>query len=223
MSTQMRLVLGIAVTAAVVVALWMLAVAPKRQDASRLGTDLTQATARLTDANQRAATAAQARATYARDYATVAKLGKAVPVTTDVPSLVYQLETAARRAKVDFRSVTASDSTPSAPAPGAAATAGGGIQPAPFSFRFVGTYFGLQRLLAEIDRFSRVSGTKVAVSGRLLTIDGVTINPASQGLPKVQGTITARAYVAEIPDELPGATGPVSASDVNTPAAEVKR
>jgi Tfp pilus assembly protein PilO len=221
MSTNMRVVLAIAVTAAVVVALWTLAVAPKRQEASKLGTDVTRATARLIDANQRAATASQARATYARDYATVAKLGKAVPVTTDVPSLVYQLETAARRAKVDFRSVTASDTASDAPATGAAATAGGGIQPSPFSFRFVGDYFGLQRLLAEIDRFSRVSGTKVAVSGRLLTIDGVTINPANQGLPKVQGTITARAYVAELPDELPGATNPELATDANTPAAEV--
>ena len=221
MQTNMRLVLAIAVTAAVVVGLWMLAVAPKRDEASKLGTDVTQAAARLADANERAATAAQARATYARDYATVAKLGKAVPVTADVPSLVYQLETAARRAKVDFRSVTASDTTSSAPASGAAATAGGGIQPAPFSFRFVGTYFGLQRLLAEIDRFSRVNGTKVAVNGRLLTIDGVTINPAKPGLSKVQATITARAYVAEIPDELPGATTSDTTSDANTPAAEV--
>jgi Tfp pilus assembly protein PilO len=202
----MRVVLGIAVVACAVAAAWTLVIAPQRQDAARLGVEVRQAADQLRDANERAGTAAQARATYARDYATVARLGKAVPITTDVPSLVIQLETAARRAKVDFRSITASDTAPAAPAPaGAAAAAGGGIQPAPFSFKFVGTYFGLQRLLAEIDRFSRVTGGKVAVSGRLLTIDGVMLNPKAPGRSKVQGAVTARAYVADMPDALPGA------------------
>ena len=70
-----------------------------------LGDQLTLAEVRLADANARASTAEQARATYARDYATVARLGKAVPVSADVPSLVFQLESAARKAKVDFRAV----------------------------------------------------------------------------------------------------------------------
>jgi Tfp pilus assembly protein PilO len=209
----MRVVLGIAVVACAVAAAWTLVIAPQRQDAARLGVEVRQAADQLRDANERAGTAAQARATYARDYATVARLGKAVPITTDVPSLVIQLETAARRAKVDFRSITASD--PPAQTPGAA-PANGGIQPAPFSFRFIGDYFAMQRLLAEIDRFSRVQGTKVAVSGRLLTIDGVMLNPKSVGKRTVQGTVTARAYVADMPEALPGATP----TQTSTPASE---
>jgi hypothetical protein len=225
MDARLRFVLGLAVTVAAVAALWLLAVAPKREQATRLGARLAQSELQLADANSRAATAEQARATYARDYATVARLGKAVPVSTDVPSLVFQLETAARKAKVDFRSVTAPDIVPAAPAapaaPGAAATPGGGVQPAPFSFKFEGDYFGLQKLLARIDAFSRVKGTQVAVNGRLLTIDGVTLNPASGGLPHIQGVVTARAYVADLPAPLPAAgsqTGAVPTAQTASPS-----
>jgi Tfp pilus assembly protein PilO len=206
MDARLRLVLGIALAAGVVAALWLLSVAPKREEAATLGAQVAQAELRLADANARAATAEQARATYARDYATVARLGKAVPVAADVPSLVYQLESAARASKVDFRSVSAPDVVPDAPAaPGVVPTPGGGIKSAPFSFKFEGDYFSLQKLLARIDGFSRVKGTQVAVNGRLLTIDGLTLNPASGGLPRVQGVVSARAYVADLPDPLPAA------------------
>jgi Tfp pilus assembly protein PilO len=207
MDARLRFVLGIALTVVTVGALWMFVVAPRRERADALGAQVAQSRQRLNDASARAAVAEQARATYARDYATVARLGKAVPVSADVPSLVFQLESAARHAHVDFRAVTATDPTPNPTAPGdATAVAGGGVQPAPFSFKFRGSYFDLQRLLAEVDRFARVKGTAVAVSGRLLTIDGLTISPTAQGRSRIQGMVTARAYVAEMPDQLPTST-----------------
>jgi hypothetical protein len=211
------MLLGIAFTIAVLAAAWILAVAPKRERAAQLGADVTQAEQRRDDASARAAIADRARATYARDYATVARLGKAVPANADVPSLVFQLASAARRAKVDFRAVSVLDSTPQAPAPAGAkaATTGGGIQPTPFSFKFEGDFFGLQELLARVDRFSRVKGTQIAVNGRLLTIDGLSVTAGRGGLPQVQGLVTARAYVAELPAALPDGAPAV------TPAAQV--
>jgi hypothetical protein len=216
MGARGRSLLGIAAMIGTLVALWLFAVAPKRQQAARLSVGLVQAQQRLDAATAQAATAEQARATYAHDYATVARLGKAVPVSADVPSLVFQLESAARRAKVDFRAVSVLDSPPEAPpAAGAVAPAGGGIQPAPFSFKFEGTFAGLQRLLSEIDRFSRVKGTQVSVDGRLLTVDGVTLSPGRRGLPQIQGLVTAKAYVADLPSALPGA--PAAAVPAVTP------
>lgn len=214
MDASVRLLLGIAATGALVVALWLLAVSPKREQASSLGDQVAQAQRTRDDALASAAVADQARAGYPRAYATVARLGKAVPPNADVPSLVYQLSAAAHRAKVDFRAVDVLDSVPSAAAAGAG---GGGITPTPFSFTFQGSYFGLQKLLAEVDRYSRVKGTQVLVDGRLLTIDGVSITPAPHGLPRVQGLVTARAYVASVPDALPGATPAATV----TPASRV--
>jgi hypothetical protein len=221
MSARIRMVLGIAVTIGVIAAAWIAVVAPKREQAAQLGAAVAQAEQRRDDASARAAQAEQARTGYDRDYATVARLGKAVPANADVPSLVFQLESAARRAKVDFRAVSVLDTTPQAPTPagstpaGSTPAAGGGIEPTPFSFKFEGDFFGLQQLLARIDRFSRVKGTQIAVNGRLLTIDGLSVSPARGGLPRVQGLVTARAYVADLPAALP------AGAPVVTPASQV--
>jgi Tfp pilus assembly protein PilO len=217
MSEPGKILLSVVALVAAVAAAWVLVLAPKREQAAKLQTQVVAAELQRDAALARAAEAEQARAAYDRDYATVARLGKAVPVNADVPSLVFQLETAARRAKVDFRAVSVLDSTPT---PGGTAASAGGVQAAPFSFEFEGTYFGLQKLLAAIDRFSRVKGTQVAVNGRLLTIDGLSLSPGRGGLPRIGGTITARAYVADLPDPLPGGTQPAGAPTVSTTASQ---
>jgi hypothetical protein len=225
MSERNRLFVGLAVTACAIAALWVYALAPKREEASKLATRIAQAEQVRDAALSRAGAADLARAGYDRDYGTVARLGKAVPENADVPSLVYQLETAARRAKVDFRAVSVLDTTPQPQQTGAAVQPGGGIQPTPFSFKFEGSFFGLQKLLSRVDRFSRVKGTQISVNGRLLTIDGVTLNPGRDGLPQIQGLVTARAYVAELPDVLPGSGTTAASAGASTsstvPASEV--
>jgi hypothetical protein len=217
MSTRDRIMLGIVAVAAVVSAMWFLAVAPKRQEAAGLGAQVVQAQARLDAANARGATVEPARASYRKDYATVARLGKAVPPRADVASLVFQLEAAARAAKVDFRSVTVETAPATAPAPASSKDAGAkatgtGAAPAaasvdsqPFTFSFEGKFVGLRRLLAAIDRFSRVDGGTLSVSGRLLTVDSVVMTAGRGGLPNVKADITAKAYVADLPAALPGA------------------
>ncbi|MBA3747231.1 MAG: hypothetical protein H0W96_07010 [Solirubrobacterales bacterium] len=223
MSARNSLLLGIVATIAAIAALWVLVLAPKREQAAQLGSRVALAEQARDAALNRARTAEAARAGYERDYATVARLGKAVPENADVPSLVFQLEAAARKAKVDFRSVSVLD-PPATPTSGAP-TAGGGIQPSPFSLKFEGGFFELQKLLSRVDRFSRVKGTQISVNGRLLTIDGVTLSPAPGGLPRMQGIVTARAYVADLPAVLPSAgtrpAGLAGQAATATPASEV--
>jgi hypothetical protein len=222
MSTRDRFMLGIVAVAAIVAAVWLLAVAPKRHEAAGLGAQVVQAQARLEAANARGTAGEQARATYRKDYATIARLGKAVPPRADVASLVFQLETAARAARVDFRSVTVESAPATAPAAassskdaGAKASGTGTAAPAAipasgvdsqlFTFSFEGKFVGLRRLLAAIDRFSHVDGGTLAVSGRLLTVDSVVMTAGRGGLPNVKADITAKAYVADLPTALPGA------------------
>jgi hypothetical protein len=234
MSARDRIVIVAVVSLATVAAGWFFAVAPKREAAAALAGQVAQAEARRDEANARATTAEAARATYTRDYATIARLGKAVPPRADVASLVYQLETAARAAKVDFRSVTVEDAPTIAPvAPVAPPSAGASttspdvpattatpaapatdVTPRPFTFTFEGGYSGLRRLLAQIDRFSRVGDDTLSVSGRLLTVDSVTMTPGRGGLPQVKADVTAKAYVAPLPPE-------PSAAAAATPATEV--
>jgi Tfp pilus assembly protein PilO len=213
MKARDRLVLGIVVVAGVMAALWFTALAPKREKAAGIETQITQAEQRREAATTKAQQADLARSTYARDYATVARLGKATPAQADVPSLVYQLETAARQAKVDFRSVSVQDQ----PADGAADTkpdpaTPAGITPLPFNLTFDGSFFKLDRLLRSIDGFSKLKGETVKIKGRLLTLDSVKLSPGRKGFPNVKVEITARAYVAPLPDQLPGGANPAGTS-----------
>jgi len=90
------------------------------------------------------------------------------------------------------------------------------VQPKPFTFAFEGDFSGLRRLLAAIDRFSRVSDDTLSVSGRLLTIDSVVMTAGRGGLPQVKADIVAKAYVAELPAAL-SVDGPGSNASQATP------
>ncbi|HEV7884900.1 MAG TPA: hypothetical protein VGO81_15110 [Solirubrobacteraceae bacterium] len=218
MRTRDRLALSVVIVAAAVAAAWFLAIAPKRREAADLGAQVGQAQARR-DAAAGGASADVIRATYRKDYATIARLGKAVPPRADVASLVFQLEAAARAAKVDFRSVTVEDPPKTAPAasssssgdgtakaPATPAKAASDVAAQPFTFSFEGKFAGLRRLLAEINRFARVHHNgALAVRGRLLTIDSVVMTAGRRQLPWVKADITAKAYVADLPAALPAA------------------
>jgi hypothetical protein len=105
---------------------WFLAISPQRKEASDVAAQVALAQTRLDTAQASAASADAARKQYSTDYATVARLGKAVPVDDDMPSLVYQLSHTAKVNHVDFRSIklAGSGSRPAtAPVGGAAAVA----------------------------------------------------------------------------------------------------
>lgn len=122
MTARDRTVLMVVAIVAALGAFWFLALSPKRDEAAALGAQIATAQQQLRTAQEGARTAEAAKARYATDYATVARLGKAVPADDDVPSLLYQLETAAGEAGVDFRSIRL-ESTGAAPAPVAATPA----------------------------------------------------------------------------------------------------
>ncbi len=95
------------------------ALKPKRAELAKLDTDIAAQQQQLDEARASAASSRAARGRFAGDYATVARLGKAIPVDDDVPSLVYQLDTAAKRTGVDFQTMKLAEGggTPAPPAP----------------------------------------------------------------------------------------------------------
>jgi Tfp pilus assembly protein PilO len=119
-----RIIVMVVAAAAVLAGFWFLVLAPKRAEVAKLDADIVVQQQRLQTANAAVATAAQAKVNYRRDYATVATLGKAVPADDDMPSLLYQLDTAAKGARIDFQSLALSGSGGAAAAPAPAATTG---------------------------------------------------------------------------------------------------
>jgi len=118
-----RIVLTVVACVALVAAFWLLALGPKRKEASELSAKVTVAEQQLATAQQSVTASRGARAQYAADYATVARLGKAVPVDDDVPALIYELNATANATGVNFQSVklAASAAAPAATPPAAAA------------------------------------------------------------------------------------------------------
>jgi Tfp pilus assembly protein PilO len=134
MTTRDRLVIVGVLLVAALAGFWFLALAPKRKEAADLQAQIATQTQQLTTAQARATEAHQAKARYNDDYAAVAKLGKAVPKSDALPSLVYQLQSVAHSARIDFTSLKIAGSggqgpTPAASAAPAATAATGGANP----------------------------------------------------------------------------------------------
>jgi Tfp pilus assembly protein PilO len=206
MSRRDRALLGVVALLAVLAAFWFVALSPKRAEVGRLDGELARAEQELAAATADSAQAERARADYARDYAAVARLGKAVPADDDVASLVYQLEMGARRSRVDLRAIkvepAAAAAAPSAPAtpgqptPGAAP---GGVSTLPLKVTFEGSFARMRRFLGGVRDLAAVTGDRVTVHGRLVTIDDVKLTEGSRGLPHLKAEVTATTYIAADP------------------------
>lgn len=241
MTARDRTVLLVVVAVGVLGAFWFAVLGPKRDEAAKLGNQIAQERSRLGDAQQRAAAAEQAKARYDDDYATVARLGKAVPVQQDVPSLVYQLDAAAKAHGIDFHDLKVNPgAAPAAAATTAAqvaqvgaaekgtdtsmpataatpATVGPAALPViPFNFTFNGGYFDMQRFIRALDRLTFLRADTLQVAGRLLTINGLSLTVDPNKHSRVQAQIDANAF--QLPaDE--GLTAGATAQAPTTPGA----
>jgi Tfp pilus assembly protein PilO len=113
-----------------IIGYWFLVLAPKRQEASKVKEQLSQAEQVRDTAQQKASQLSGAKRSFSADYATVIRLGKSIPASVDMPSLMVQLDRAARGTGIKFTDVSTGDRSGApgaAPAPAATnGTPGGG-------------------------------------------------------------------------------------------------
>lgn len=126
MTRRDRIVVAVIGTAAVLAAYWMLLLGPERHQAARLEGNVAAERQTLRDSLSALSGALAAKRDFAVTYERVARLGQAVPAEDNVPSLSYQLDSAAHAAGVDYRAFKLTgDSSSSTAAPAPAAPAGG--------------------------------------------------------------------------------------------------
>jgi type II secretory pathway pseudopilin PulG len=248
------MILVVLCVAAVLVAPWLLVVSPKRSEASKLQSQVTAAQSQLAKVRSQATQAAAARGSYASSYTTLVRLGEAVPTDDNTPSLIYQLQSAASAAHVDFQGLTfnagqaASSSGAPPPAPAASSSSapastspsasqastaalppGATVGPAgfpvePFTFTFQGSFFHLADFLGRLQRFVVMGNQRLSVSGRLMTLNAISLGPSTSSFPQITATISATTYLLPASQGLlNGATpsGPSSSSTqtVSTPSS----
>ena len=223
MTARDRLVLLGISTLAVLAAVWLLLVSPERGKASKLSSEVSAASAQLASAQSEAAGARVAQRRYTAAYTSVVSLGKAVPPSEEVPSLMYQLAQASNQKHVQFTSITSGGAGAGAGAGTAststavAAAASAGFTQMPFTFVFDGGFDDLYHLFQQLDAATvRTSSGDLRVSGRLLTLQALKLEPDNtegSGSQQLTGTITATAYV------LPASQGLTAGATPASPAA----
>jgi hypothetical protein len=230
-----KLLIPAILAAAAAAAFWFMVLAPKREELTKLDTEITQQESAAAQAEQQAASYQQAKDDYRKNYATVARLGKAVPADDDVRSLLVQLDDTAKKSKVAFRALTVSgggsgtsdgSSTAGggelAPAPGAVPVGSAGFSAMPFSFTFSGSFFRLSNFFSRLERFDTVQNDNIDVTGRLLLLGSIAITPDSGDLDKLQAQVGASTYLVPPTQGVTAgasAAGPAGTTQASTDAA----
>lgn len=210
MSTRDRTIIGVLCLIAAVVAPWLLVISPKRAEATKVQNQISSVQSQLSSVRAQIAQGEAARASFASSYTTLVRLGEAVPTDDNTPSLIYQLQSAASKADIQFQTLTfnagqGGGSSSSASGSSAAASAGAlppgatvgpaGFPVEPFTFTFAGNFFHLANFLGRLQSFVTANNKNVSVSGRLLSLNGITLAPSSTAFPEITATISATTYL----------------------------
>jgi hypothetical protein len=267
-----RIILVVVAAIAAVAGCWMLLIQPQRKQAASLGTQVQALQGQLASAQSQVSQGLAARSQFASNYTQLAGLGEALPQDDDMPSLLYQIQSAASGARVAFHTLQlvpgsggSSSSSSSSPSSGSSsssssgssssssgassggsssASSGGsssgsggsgssasslppgagmgaaGFPTDQFTFSFTGDFFHLSDFFGRLQKFVVAGDRHVTVSGRLLTVNAITLGPGPNGFPQITATVSATAYMAPASTGLlDGATAAGPAGTTATPAA----
>jgi Tfp pilus assembly protein PilO len=243
------IVAGVLAVVALAVAFWLLALGPKRDEAAKLGDQADELKTSLAGHRSEVAAALAARRQFPRDYQKLVVLGKAVPRDSETASLLVQVNRIAKRARVRFDTMeleagsggeasgeeTASTSSSgegeggqvSATEAAASllplgATVGpAGLAVMPYTLTFEGSFFRIADFIKGLDGLVATNKEKVSVDGRLLTIDGFTLEGnQNTGFPSLEATFSVTTYLTPPSEGQTGGAGPQGpGTSEATPAA----
>jgi len=224
---------------------YSMALSPKREESSKLDTQVEQVKGSLAQHQAEIATAEEARADFPAEYQRLVVLGKAVPGDDDTASLLVQINHIADHARVRFSNLAlssaGSEETPEAPASSSEAsgtpisptevaastmplgatigTAGLGVMP--YTLTFDGNFFQVADFIKGLDSLVKTQNEKVAVDGRLLTVNGFSLQAApNASFPVLEATFSVTTYLTPPGQGLTGGVLPESPGTTEaTPAS----
>ena len=65
----------------------------------------------------------------------------------------------------------------------------------PFSFTFSGDFDTLGNFFSRLERFVTLKGDEIAVSGRLLRVESIALQPGDDGWPALTAQVGASSYI----------------------------
>lgn len=182
------------------VAYWLL-IHPKRSEIGRLSDDVEQLE------NQVRVATLSARKDQPVVHIRVADLfalAKAMPNEDDMPGVILEINSVASSAGIEFVSI----------APDTPITTEAGYRVLPIALKFQGNYYDLTDFLFRLRNLVSVRDGRLAVRGRLFTLDQLDFHEGPGGFPQIEANLTLAAYVYGKPP-----TAPVSGTGTTTSAA----
>lgn len=189
-------VIGLAVVIVAAVA-YMLVIRPKRAEAGRLDEQIAEMQMKVTSA--RLASRSQQSASTIK-VADVFEVSKAMPDTDDMPGIILDLNSVAEATGIRFLSIQPSAATPKT-----------GYSAISIALTFEGNYFDLTDFLFRLRNLVTVRDGRLASSGRLFTLDTLSMKEGKAGFPQIEAGLTLSAYVygvAEAPSSTIAPTTP---------------
>jgi Tfp pilus assembly protein PilO len=204
-SPHKKMIIGTLLAGAMVlVALWMLAISPKRAESASVKERVVTEEQRLATAQTQLAAFKQSRAQYGGLLAELKRLDEAVPARGAISDLLRQLQKRANVRNTELRVAALKPAAAAAPGsattltPGAAAPKGG-LAALPFTFTYTGRYFDLIQVLAAARKSVTVRSGDLKIDGRLVTIEGVAFDREGETSKTIKASVAGTAYIAAAP------------------------
>ncbi|HET9162482.1 MAG TPA: hypothetical protein VFN89_03420 [Solirubrobacterales bacterium] len=194
------------VIAALALLFWTQLLSPKREEATKLASQIETVEASLASHRAEVEEAEAARRRFPAEYERLVVLGKAVPGGDETASLLVQLNGLAHRADVKFSDLelnseggggSGEEASAPLPSPGGQPVSatevaasllplGASIGPAglavmPYTLSFEGDFFQVADFIEQLDKMVKTENEKVLVDGRLITVDGFSLSPEGEG------------------------------------------
>ena len=200
-------------------AFWTLALSPKRDEATKLGAQVKQLETSLAQHQAEVEVGEEARRGFPVAYQRLVVLGQAVPGDDETASLLVQLNRISEKAHVRFETLQlesgsgsgsegeasvppSASGEPVSPTEAAAsllplgATVGSaGLAVMPYKLIFQGDFFKMADFIEGLDALVKTTNEKVAVDGRLITVNGFALEEADAGFPSLQATFVVTTYL----------------------------
>jgi Tfp pilus assembly protein PilO len=238
-------IVAILLVVGLAVAFWMLLLAPKRDEAAKLGEQVESVEVSLGQHRAEIASAEEARRQFPVEYQRLVVLGKAVPAGDETASLLVQMNGIAAHAKVTFKDLQLESEGESSQAAAPASSSGApvsateaaasllplgatigpaGLAVMPYSLTFEGSFFQIADFIAGLDSMVKTQGEKVTVDGRLMTIDSFTLTTGADksggGSSHLTATFKVTTYLTPPGEGVTAGASPSSpAATASTPAS----
>jgi Tfp pilus assembly protein PilO len=183
---------------------WFLVISPKRSDVSTLKQQIDDTQTQIAVAH-----GVRTPSQPAIRVADLFKLSRAMPNTADIPGVLLQISHVAEETGVTFQAITPHDPVSL-----------GAYERIDIDLTFEGRFYDLSDFLYRLRNLVDVHQGVLNATGRLFSVDSISLDQGEQSFPQVKASLTVSAYVFGdgTAPPVPSGLAPESSTTPTTPA-----